>query len=86
VLSPKLGKFQSSGTAVYPKAKELDIWMGVRSPTLYHSQSFNGKELWMVLMTFQWAKESGRTDVAGTVFFYFTDNMTALHNSEWVVP
>jgi hypothetical protein len=65
----------TGGTVVYDSAEPLEMWMGTWHPRVYHFSS-NWKELRTLLATLERAYGQRRTDIAGTTFFYFTDNST----------
>jgi hypothetical protein len=62
----------------FDKDVELEMWMGAWSPHVFHHSS-NWKELRTLLKTLERASDNIhiRPQIAGTTFFYFTDNMVS---------
>jgi hypothetical protein len=64
----------------FDKDVELEMWMGAWSPHVFHHSS-SWKELRILLKTLERASDNIhiRPQIAGTTFFYFTDNMVSYH-------
>jgi hypothetical protein len=66
----------TGGTYQLPNS-DLDMWMGVWAPQVFHFSS-NWKELRTLLATLERAKKK-RKQVKGATFFYFTDNIVTYY-------
>jgi hypothetical protein len=77
-LIPSMGDGSGTGTGGTVQYSNttapLEMWMGVWSPRVFHFSS-NWKEMRTLLATLQRAKATHRSDIDGTTFFYFTDNI-----------
>jgi hypothetical protein len=78
-LIPTFGDGSGTGTGgtLQLPGQPMRMWMGAWSPQIFHFSS-NWKELRTLLATLQHAKEQD-SSLAGTTFFYFTDNIVTYY-------
>jgi hypothetical protein len=69
----------TGGTVIYPDGVDLEMWIGVWSPRVFHFSS-NWKEARTCMTTLERVKASvDKFDFSGITFFYFTDNSTTYY-------
>jgi hypothetical protein len=73
----------TGGTVCYPNGTDLEMWMGVWTPQVFHFTS-NWKEARTLLATLERARARveemlSTYEFRGSTFFYFTDNSTTYY-------